>query len=818
MYVLQESRLPGLKRRSFLPSRKSHVPTTQGQTENLPPIQQPPLQPPPDKTATSKKFIIGDRVCISGVKTGRILYFGKFLLADGLWCGIELDEPVGKHDGEVEGVRYFTAKPGYGIFAPVNKVSVVSDSDVSDTVSHQTEASAKPEKVFRSKLQRRTLHYPKPASQLARDPEKGSSESLSSQSETGSEASSQSLVGSQVKKPKLSFVYKPSGIPKSGQTANSASSEGLEKTSGLRKPRATAFGKGIQPPGDYKNEGLTESIVPVSESETCTLNSTRLLESNQEEVDTSSLANRTQTLATNEAEALNQTQVIQKACEVNGQARTFEKRSQPDDNQTFEQDSKRPRFSQLPLSRLPQTGKVTTKVAENREGLNSTFVSRPGNTDLPIGSETAKGNATFSVPDQCDPEEVEAFSPEVHRQLVAGGRQYLNLTFDAEAKESEGGINVTHIVSAKNDDQDGEDLSELDSRLEFLRGDRHVGEATLYGILKPEEMDDTKLIASYLLDGSKFADPTDEGHKSRDNRQAELSSLGILPPECLETVDCTNFLADNPRIQALKHHAAGQAFRSRTGSDDFGIMENPLLRRESRVFSLDSNENFDLTGGVVTSTPLVSNLRRKINSVQASGTGENDQIPSTPEQLQHERLSSSIGPNLQDVRRNLDLTNNAYQEEIGPPGESDEKDVPADEVDGDNLNTESQPQVDELQNPPAPTSSVTSADAEASPAEMHTSLVLTDLLKADSKPMTDSGIDNVMTASQEMVASQTTDDRRLGSSGATVVDKLEQVLNESNQLAADLIAGHSKTDRPLSLISSVSSVDTGKAICDQYSH
>ncbi|XP_064607687.1 uncharacterized protein LOC135472223 isoform X2 [Liolophura sinensis] len=803
-----ESRLPGLKRRSFLPSRKSHVPTTQSQTENLPHVQEPPPQPTLDKTATSKKFLIGDRVCISGVKTGRILYFGKFLLADGLWCGIELDEPVGKHDGEVEGVRYFTAKPGYGIFAPVSKVNLADDGEVvPDSVSQQTEAALKPEKVFRSKLQRRTLHYPKSASQLTRDPEKGSSESISSQSETGSEASSQSLVGSQVKKPKLSFVYKLSSIPRSGQTTTSVCSEGLEKNSGLPKPKG-AFGKGIQPPGDYKREVWTESAAPVCETESSALNSTRVLESNQKEVcseDTSSLANRTQTLTTNEQDALNQTQVIHKAGEPNGQTRAFEKRSQPDDSRTSEQDSKRPRFSELPLSRLPQSEKITAKVTGNRDSLNSTFVSAPCNKDLPVGSKTVKGNDTFSVHD--DPEEVEAFSPEVHRQLVAGGRQYLNITFDAEAKESDGGINVTHIVSAKSDDQDAEDLSELDSRIEFLRGDRHVGEATLFGILKPEEMDDTKLIASYLLDGSSSSDPPDQGHKSTDVRHAELSSLGILPSDCLETVDCSNFLADNPRIQALKHHAAGQVFRSRTCSDDFGVMENPLSQRDSRVFSLDSNENFDLTGGVVTSTPLVSNLRRKADSVQESGNGDNDQMPSTPEQLQQERLSSSIGSNLQGVRRNLDLTNNAYQEETDPPGEPGEKDVPA-EVGGDNF-TEPHSQVDELQNPPVPTSSLTSADAEASSAEMQTSLVLTDLLKADSKPMTDSGIDNVMTASQEMVASQTSDDRRLVSGGPTVLDKLEQVLDERNQLAADLMAGHSKTDRPLSLISSVSSVDTG---------
>lgn len=40
----------------------------------------------------------------------------------GHWFGIELDQPTGKHDGSVFGVRYFSCLPKYGVFAPPSRV------------------------------------------------------------------------------------------------------------------------------------------------------------------------------------------------------------------------------------------------------------------------------------------------------------------------------------------------------------------------------------------------------------------------------------------------------------------------------------------------------------------------------------------------------------------------------------------------------------------------------------------------------------------------------------------------------------------------
>ncbi len=45
---------------------------------------------------------------------GTIKYFGSVPFGVNLWYGIELDEPTGKHDGCVGGIRYFTCPPNRG--------------------------------------------------------------------------------------------------------------------------------------------------------------------------------------------------------------------------------------------------------------------------------------------------------------------------------------------------------------------------------------------------------------------------------------------------------------------------------------------------------------------------------------------------------------------------------------------------------------------------------------------------------------------------------------------------------------------------------
>ncbi|KAJ7990315.1 hypothetical protein DPEC_G00299030 [Dallia pectoralis] len=68
------------------------------------------------------KVELGDQVLVAGVKLGIVRFYGKTDFAPGYWFGVELEQPTGKHDGSVFGVRYFNCLPKYGVFAPPSRV------------------------------------------------------------------------------------------------------------------------------------------------------------------------------------------------------------------------------------------------------------------------------------------------------------------------------------------------------------------------------------------------------------------------------------------------------------------------------------------------------------------------------------------------------------------------------------------------------------------------------------------------------------------------------------------------------------------------
>ncbi|OJA11522.1 hypothetical protein AZE42_09434 [Rhizopogon vesiculosus] len=57
-------------------------------------------------------------------KRGTVRFVGQTSFSTGLWVGVEFDEPMGKNDGSVQGVQYFTCRPNYGVFTRPAKIAV----------------------------------------------------------------------------------------------------------------------------------------------------------------------------------------------------------------------------------------------------------------------------------------------------------------------------------------------------------------------------------------------------------------------------------------------------------------------------------------------------------------------------------------------------------------------------------------------------------------------------------------------------------------------------------------------------------------------
>jgi len=75
-------------------------------------------------TENTDDFIVGQHVWVGGTKPGMLQYIGETQFAPGEWAGIVLDEPIGKNDGSVGGVKYFQCEPKRGVFSRLTKLTL----------------------------------------------------------------------------------------------------------------------------------------------------------------------------------------------------------------------------------------------------------------------------------------------------------------------------------------------------------------------------------------------------------------------------------------------------------------------------------------------------------------------------------------------------------------------------------------------------------------------------------------------------------------------------------------------------------------------
>jgi dynactin 1 len=75
---------------------------------------------------------VGQRVTIKGKEEeygeGTVRFVGIVKFDAGKWVGIELDKPMGKHDGVVKGERYFQTKPNHAVFTKYGQTTPASTS------------------------------------------------------------------------------------------------------------------------------------------------------------------------------------------------------------------------------------------------------------------------------------------------------------------------------------------------------------------------------------------------------------------------------------------------------------------------------------------------------------------------------------------------------------------------------------------------------------------------------------------------------------------------------------------------------------------
>ncbi|XP_062603207.1 uncharacterized protein LOC134264979 isoform X2 [Saccostrea cucullata] len=703
------------KRRSFLPTPKSFT--------SAPEVGPDQSKAFSTQEKTKPHLQVGDKVCIGGIKLGELRYFGKTHIAAGLWCGIELYEKEGKHDGEVEGVRYFTCRLGHGIFAPVDKVSkieLVPHDLQGDIIEEETEVPPEdiPEqKTVITRPQRRLL--PQPQVFVRKDP-----------------------------KEKIAV---PSKIDEQNEDFDEVDFLG---TSAAQEP-VVIPGKRSLPKIDPKIRAASSKHLPeLYNEQVCNLTSK---DSKQSSIYTDSLS----------ADALNENKNSNNCIPHENKLSstyTLTQASAEPGFAAFSKPSKLPAPSKLPQPPATSVPEKNSTMSDNKQFTietkenigNNTFVSGNLNKTYNIGEIQIPVSKDTHMTTQSSGED--SISGEVQECLSSDHRHFLNLTFDME-----GGGSPPQPTSS---------------------------------IQNPQKVFDG-------LQPSSSADATfDISHNS---------SLGVL--------DVHDSQLDSDLLQGEMENVSNSEKKSLLNLTDLEKLSKVsiLSRRQDRVASL--GETFEAENAI-TSTPNVSGGRIKSSVLSFSAQAKES----------HSKDKNVLGEedvNF-DIPLNFDLNATYEVAEEGRPVEmlgADTLDWRSEASDGEEPSASSEDSSENKQTNQTQDQDQLRAAAQKEINQRVDSLTekISNLgITSDSGvsqstvsapkpklPMVDSGISeqgDIMTLEQGRMA----DSCEMRQSMTDEKQNLYKLMEEKEeiQLQADLIAGHLKKERPLSLVSSISA-DTG---------
>ncbi|XP_025423831.1 tubulin-folding cofactor B-like [Sipha flava] len=83
-----------------------------------------------------EKIEVGQRCCIrlsnKPVRTGTVMYKGRLNGKHGYWVGVKYDKPYGRHDGCLDGKRYFETSHKHGSFITPSAIEIGDLSAIDD--------------------------------------------------------------------------------------------------------------------------------------------------------------------------------------------------------------------------------------------------------------------------------------------------------------------------------------------------------------------------------------------------------------------------------------------------------------------------------------------------------------------------------------------------------------------------------------------------------------------------------------------------------------------------------------------------------------